>query len=138
MNTNTKGGHGESRFIHEFTKLGWKVSLPLGHDAAYDMIVDNAGVLSRVQIKSCTSTEDVMQLRLDRTYTSGKRIVTKLYSLDDFDLLGVYDLRTEECYLLPITDVADRAGISLRFVPTRNGQKKNVLMAVDFLVSKHI
>lgn len=133
MNTNEKGGLGEARFIHEYTKKGWKVSIPLGHDAAYDLIVDDGEKLHRVQVKSVESTEDVVLIRTERTYTSGNRIVSRRYAQTDFDLLAVYDRRMDACYTLPVWMVADKSAISLRLTPPRNNQKKGVLFAGDFV-----
>lgn len=134
MNTNEKGGLGESRLIYEFTKKGWKVSLPLGHDAAYDMVVDDGEHLHRVQVKSVESSDDVVLVRTERTYTSGERIVTRRYSKSDFDLLGVFDRRGDKCYLIPVWMVADKSCISLRLTAPKNNQKKGILLADDFEV----
>lgn len=134
MNTNEKGGLGESRFVYELTKHGYKVSLPLGHDASYDMIIDKDGALQRVQVKSVESSDDVVQVKTTRTYTSGDRIVTRTYSPTDFDQLAVFDRRGDQCYLVPINLVANKTMISLRLTPTKNNQKKGILLAGDFVV----
>lgn len=134
MNTNEKGGLGETRFIHEFTKKGYKVSIPLGHDAAYDLIIDDGEKLHRVQVKSVESSDDVVLIRTERTYTSGSRIVSRRYTTSDFDLLAVYDRRCDVCYTLPAFMVAGKSAVSLRLTPTKNNQKKGIFIAGDFLL----
>ena len=35
------------------TNLGFNVSVPLGEDCSYDLIVDIEGLLLRIQVKTC-------------------------------------------------------------------------------------
>lgn len=44
------------------TELGYNVSIPLGEDCRYDLILDIDNLLLRVQIKTCT--EKAMELNL--------------------------------------------------------------------------
>ena len=37
-----------------FTQRGFNVSIPLNEDCRYDMIVDFNGILSRIQVKTCS------------------------------------------------------------------------------------
>jgi PD-(D/E)XK endonuclease len=137
MNTNIQGQLGEVKFITALTVAGWKVSIPLGHDAAYDLVGDFNGKLHRIQVKTSTSSNEMVLVKLQRTYTSGSRIVTKTYALTDFELLGVYDVRTDSCYLVPMEHVAEKGTLSLRFTACRNNQTKRILMAGDFLLESY-
>lgn len=134
MNTNEKGGLGETRFIYELTRRGWKVSISLGHGAAYDMIADDNGTPHRIQVKSTSSTDEVLNVRTERTYTSGDRVVSRLYAEDDFDFLGIFDMRQDKCYLVPISLIANKRSLSLRFSPAKNNQKTGIHLASDFVV----
>lgn len=140
MNTNEIGGIGEASFIAQLVKRGLNVSIPLSHDTSYDLVVEKSdGKLAKLQIKTTTSTEDILHVKIQRTYTSGERIVSRTYTEDDFDLLGVYDLRTEQCYIIPVAEVAGKTALSMRFTPTKNNQTKRVVMANGYLLgSTHI
>lgn len=57
------------------------------------------------------------------------------YSEDEIDLLAVYCGALDRCYLLPSALAVNRRQISLRVVPTLNGQRACVNLAADFDLS---
>ena len=56
-NTNFKGKITELKIITHFLELGYAVSQPLMQDSKYDCIIDVAGRLYKIQIK--TSRQDI-------------------------------------------------------------------------------
>ena len=51
-NTKALGDRSEAVVLAELIQAGYKVSIPFGEDQRYDLILDDAGVLSRVQVKT--------------------------------------------------------------------------------------
>ncbi|HEY4433318.1 MAG TPA: group I intron-associated PD-(D/E)XK endonuclease, partial [Candidatus Cybelea sp.] len=51
-NTKAVGDLSEAVVLAELIQAGYKVSLPFGEGQRYDLILDNEGVLSRVQVKT--------------------------------------------------------------------------------------
>lgn len=52
VTTTEQGNIGECVAIAYFTQRGWKVSKPLFVNCNYDLVVDDGGVLYRVQVKT--------------------------------------------------------------------------------------
>ena len=59
MSTNSKdiGNETEAKIIHELVAHGHSVSLPFGDNDKYDLIIDDAGRLYRVQCKTAWRTK---------------------------------------------------------------------------------
>ena len=50
------------------------------------------------------------------------------------DWVATYDITTENCYYVPSIELGDgRSEIKLRLVPAKNGQKKGIRMASDYV-----
>ena len=52
---------------------------------------------------------------------------------EDVDLFGVYCLELDEVYVVPVEDTATRI-CHLRLAPARNGQRRGIRFAADYLV----
>ncbi len=52
--TNRIGDVGELAVASRLAQLGYRVSIPFGHDSPYDLIVEVDGKLKKVQVKSIT------------------------------------------------------------------------------------
>jgi prevent-host-death family protein len=83
--------------------------------------LDEAGAVITVHLQSYCLT------------FSGQRRTS--YTEDEIDLLAVYCGALDRCYLLPSALVAGRTQISLRLVPTLNGQRACVNLAGHFTFS---
>ena len=74
-----------ARAVSTFTALGFDVSIPLTESATYDLIVDGADGLQRVQCKF-SSTSDV---DLRRIHSNSRGYVEKRLPVDAYDWLYV-------------------------------------------------
>lgn len=83
--TQRKGDTAVSQAIATFTKRGGDVSIPLTESAAYDLIVDEGGLLYRVQVKF-TSGRDV---DLRRIHSNSTGYVVKKVAKNAYDWLYV-------------------------------------------------
>ena len=83
------------------TSLGYNVFVPLGEDCRYDLIADFDGILTRIQIKSCTENEtgisiSVKSVRMNHTQGN----VSHPYSKEEIDYFATF--YKNKMYLIPV------------------------------------
>lgn len=91
MNTKAQGDVGVAMAIAYYTLQGCPVSVPLGDNTRYDLVVEIGGQLKRVQCKTSNYQEKgsyKVQLRTNGGNRTG--VSTKLISAEDADLVFVY------------------------------------------------
>jgi len=127
--TKRKGDLGEAMVMAEVLRRGYKVAIPVGEDWRFDLIVQRGRKLERVQCKYVTS--DGARVRIPCRSANGWS--THKYTPTDVDWIVAYDQTTKCCYFVPSSLLGEgRSLITLRLVPTKNGQSKRVLWAKDF------
>jgi len=134
------GDIGETRVLAELIKRGYNVSIPFGHDAKYDLVVEVDGKLKKVQVKTTASKGGKMrvQCRTISNIIKGKQIRVT-YTKKDFDYMIVYDTVTDACYNVPMDDVEQTIdALWLRTEPPKNGNRKNIRWAKDYLLTESL
>jgi hypothetical protein len=128
--TNAKGEVGEAIILADLQRQGHGVAIPFGHDLPYDLIVilKEDGSLERVQCKYTTSNGRVVVARV----MSNSAWVTHRYTKDEVDWIAVYDATDDRCLYIPSAVWDGQIAVSLRLVPTTNGQRKGIRFADDF------
>ena len=96
-----------------FSSLGYNVSVPIGEDCRYDMIIDLKGHLLRVQVKSCTETKNGLSFSTKSITTSSKENVIHTYSKEEIDFIATYF--DNQCYLIPVEECEGHRERSLSF-----------------------
>lgn len=116
---------------------GLDVSVPFGENCRYDLVIDRAGRLTRVQCKTGRLREGVVRFATASTYghLPSPRETRRDY-LGEIDEFAVYCPDTGAVYLLPIEDVLTRSGAYLRVEPPRNGQHKHIRYAKDYEIAR--
>ena len=116
---------------------GLDVSVPFGENCRYDLVIDRANRLTRVQCKTGRLRDGVVRFAPASTYghLPSPREARRDY-LGQIDEFAVYCPGTGGVYLLPIEDVVTRAGAYLRVDPPRNGQRKNIRYAKDYEIAR--
>ncbi len=100
----------ELLFLYRAAALGLLVSKPYGDSAKYDFLVDAAGHLTRVQVKSVSTAH-----RGAYRVSSGSGLRSKIpYTAADIDLLAAYIIPEDAWYLIPISAFAPVTGLRLR------------------------
>jgi len=143
MNSKSKGNIGETRFIYEFTKRGIQVSLPIGDNAPYDLIIDFNNKLYKVQIKysdcklnlenSITCPVCSKNLKIKDMKASCK---ARTY-VDDIDLIGIYFNQWDKLVLIPIQEInINTIGVTFRITPPKNNQSKGIKFIDDYTIDK--
>lgn len=102
-----KGELAELRFWTEATRRGMIVSKPYGDSARYDFVVDCAGQLSRVQVKSTSSGN---QTGYHMNCCAGSR---RPYRPDDVDFIAAYVVPNDTWYIVPVSALGERTSLTL-------------------------
>jgi hypothetical protein len=131
LTTNQKGLIAETAIIHECAKLGVPVARPLD-DQKYDLILDLADGLLRVQCKWAAQIGDVIVIPCRTCRRARAGLVHRQYRAGEIDAIAGYCPDTDMSYLLPTDLSVERAAVQLRLTPTRNNQAEGVRWARDY------
>jgi PD-(D/E)XK endonuclease len=131
LTTNQKGAIAESAITTAAVRLGVVVSRPV-HDAPYDLVLDLAGLLVRVQCKWALARGDVVEVRCRRSRRGPDGFVHRGYERGEIDAVAAYCAELDRCYLLPESMSVGRASVLLRLTPARNNQRRGVHWADAF------
>lgn len=133
-NPNIKGNVAEAAIRFEATKLGLAVWTPLTEHGRYDLVLEIAGELHKVQCKwgrlACDGT--VIAVKLESTRYTPAGCVRTTYSAGELDLVAIYCGEIDRCYLLPESLFVGKRGVQLRLEPARNGQLACINLARDY------
>ena len=117
------------------TSLGYNVSVPLGEDCRYDIILDVDGKLKRIQIKSCTETNNGLSFSTKSITTSGENNIIHRYTKEEIDFIAIY--YSGQCYLIPIEEFEGQKQKSLSFTGKKVNDN-NPLFINDYTAEKII
>lgn len=99
----------ELAFMHRAIALGFVVTKPWGDNTRYDFIVDSAGHLTRVQVKSAA----VAHAGSYRIGAASGQHRKHAYTRAHIDLLAAYVIPEDIWYLIPVSAFAPRKTIRL-------------------------
>lgn len=118
-----------------FTQLGYNVSVPLGEDCRYDMIIDLNGVLCRVQVKTChiNNTGKGIEFATRSTQANTQEAKSKTYSKEEIDYFATF--YEGKCYLVRVEECSTQK--TLNFSPQRVNQTP-VCFIEDYEAEKQI
>ena len=134
VNSKSKGLTTELLCQAYLTSLGYNISIPLGEDCKYDLILDVKGKLIRIQVKSCNEGKSGVVFNTRSITTSGKENVVHRYTKDEIDYFAIY--YSDQCYLIPV-ELCSGIQRTLSFVNKKvNGS--NPLFIDDFKAEKII
>lgn len=129
-----KGDQAELIVAAEAMKRGYTVCFPFGHDARYDLVIEKNGKFKRIQVKTALSDEDVLIVSAHSTGRTQGRHTVKKYTSEEIDAIVAYDRRTQECYYIAKSFLKEgKTAFQLRFSSPKNGQKKRIRWAKNYL-----
>ncbi len=133
--TKDKGDRGLGHIMSNLLDNGFQVCLPISEHMPFDLIAVSPDLqLCRVQCKYRTLTDDShLRISLSGSYSDGKHTYTKPYNLSEFDMLAIYCPDTCTVYYISTKEIKSK-NISLRMTPSKNGQRKGIRMAENYLV----
>lgn len=131
-----KGERGVLCAIGEFAKMDVPVSMPLSDNLPYDLIIDYAGKLWKVQVKSSTRPTTDGSIGFDLTSNNWYSKTVKRYTVEDCDLFVLYDLVRNACYIIGPEHFSNRRNFTVRFATPKNRQSAMCHMHDDFLLTE--
>lgn len=101
MTSSEKGDYSAAKVTAALLARGVSVSVPWGNSKRYDLIIDVANLLLRVQVKTARSARDGA---LQFSCTSQRRDKTEVTYRGSADVFAVYYPRYDEIYIVPVED----------------------------------
>jgi hypothetical protein len=132
MKRNTKlvGDISELAVMSALVRVGYEIARPWGENCRYDLVGDKDGVLSRIQVKTGRLRAGAIQFNCYSTHAH--RGGSLRFYNGEIDFFGVYCPQVEAVLLIPVDEVRQRG--CLRWEPTRNGQRKKIRWASDYVI----
>jgi hypothetical protein len=114
---------------------GAQVYIPFGENTRCDLIADDGSRLERIQCKTGRLSDGKIAFRTSSTYAHhpNPKIHSRPYH-GEIDAFGVYCPELGTVYLVPIADLPNRCGASLRIDPPRNSQVRRIRLAAAYEV----
>lgn len=132
--TKEKGDVGVSYVIHDLTKKGFVVCLPLTEHAQFDLVVVGSTGVYRVQVKFRTSEKGYMQFNMFNTWGNVSKgcVMGSMYTSRDVDVIAVTD-GTVVAYLKVEDIERDKVKtVNIRVAPPKTNQRKKIRSYTDF------
>ena len=109
-----KGDLAVAQAIAYFMTNGYEVRLPIGDKRPYDLVVEFADKLFRVQVKYAGYYADVKKYKAALRTMGGNQsyYTAKKYSKNDFDLLFIYTGNNKK-FVIPWSDITNTNSISI-------------------------
>jgi PD-(D/E)XK endonuclease len=132
LTSNQKGAVAEAEVAAAAIRLGMDVYRPIVEGGRYDLILGVGNELLRTQVKWANRDGDVVIVRGQTCRHTPRGYVRTRYSEKEIDGIAAWCPDTDDCYFIPVTEIAGRAGFSLRLGPARNNQELLVHWAADY------
>src|SRR3954453_5036381 len=127
-----KGAIAETAITAEATKLEIGVLRPIVEGGRYDLVLDVAGRLLKVQCKWARRKGGVIVVYTGTCRLTPRGYVRTTYSAAEIDAIAAYCPDTDRCYLLPVGDVGGRHVVHLRLVAAANNQEVAIKYAAEY------
>lgn len=127
--TKTIGELSEAMVFAALLRKGKVVLHPFGDNQRYDLVIDEAGVFKRIQVKTGQRIQGAIIFSTCSSYAHRKR-PSKSYR-GQIELFAVYVREMDKIYLVPVEKVGIRRGV-LRLEKPKNGQIKKVRWAKNY------
>ena len=125
MGTKLKGDIAEQAVVLYALKQGWGVLTPVGDRLAYDLVLDIAGDLIKIQVKSAWFDQKRKNFVVDtrRTKTNRRQMLRENYKPNDFDFAVIYIEDLDIFYVMPC-EVFISYGSEIHLIEADRRQRK--------------
>lgn len=129
LNTSQRGHLGELKVAAAAAEKGYYVGF-MPQQCPYDMVIDRGKGPERVQVKSRKlATNGTLNVGLTVEHHANNNVE---YSANNVDILAIYEPTTDRIAWVNIHKVENMKGLTLRIVPAKNNQTKNVTLFEDY------
>lgn len=129
MNSKTVGERSEAMVLAALLQANKTVLQPFGDNQRYDLVVEENGKFSRIQVKTGRISNGAVRVDTCSSYTH--RGGGKKGYRGEADFFAVYCPDNGKIYMIPVEE-APSTTLAFRLEPSKNGQKARVRMAVDY------
>ena len=126
--TKQKGLQAALYIAYLLSRHGFRVLVPYGEDARYDLVSEKHGIFKRIQVKHVSSRHGALTVQL----RSANNYQTIHYSPEDVNVIAAYNPEDLKVYFVPRNEIANKSCLNLRLAGCRNGQKRCVIWAADY------
>ena len=119
-----------------FLQQGYNVSIPVGDNSRYDLIVEINNDLLKIQIKTgnLTRTPDCLNFACASIKYNSKGTKRILYTKKEIDYFCTLHPETNQIYMVPVEICGNEC--NLRFVAPKSNNFNGVKMASDYEIEK--
>lgn len=125
--TKNKGDLGVAKAHADLVDQGFIVLFPTTEHAPFDLVAYDDGAFHRVQVKYRSAARGALTVHFRAMWADRNGTHVRPMDKQAVDAVCVYCPDTDECYYVRPADHG--ASVTLRLVPTRNGQLSGVLLA---------
>lgn len=115
----------------DLAEKGYRILLPLTEHEYFDLVAYKDSRFIRIQVKYRTAKDGVINVSFKSWWADRHGCHKLLMDKDMVDLVCVYCPNTRRCYYIDPRRYGQRA--CLRLEPVKNGQRKRVSLADDFI-----
>lgn len=129
MNTKHTGNTSVGAVMSKLLKSGRVVLLPVGDNERYDLVIEEEGKFTRIQVKTGRVVSGALMFNASSTNLEKGKWVRHTYQ-GQADCFGVYCPEIDKVYIIPVEN--NKQTVSLRLEPTKNKQSKLTRWAKDY------
>lgn len=124
--TSSIGQIGEIAIMQRLIRAGWRVFIPYGNSAPYDLVAEKGGRFVRVQVRTTRAEDGFVSVNCR---TKNNRLHAQP---DTFDFLTLYELDSDTAFVIPENEIIQRTVFHIRLSPARSGQVRGTHPAEDY------
>ncbi|HET9031054.1 MAG TPA: group I intron-associated PD-(D/E)XK endonuclease [Candidatus Aquilonibacter sp.] len=125
------GDIAEMRIMAACAEAGYHVLVPFGENRRYDIVLERDGRFFRVQVKAGRLRNGSLIFNAYSAHSHRNGMANRRYD-GEIDYFGVWCGDDRTAYLIPVSDVGVVG--CFRVLPTRNGQRRRVRWALNYLL----
>ena len=128
--TKDKGDLGTAKAHADLVQQGFMVLFPATEHAEFDLVAYRDGTFHRVQVKYRSARAGAVTVRFRSVWADRHGTHMKPSDKSQVDVTCIYCPDTDTCYYFKPQEHGQ--SVTLRVVPSRNGQQHGVLQAAGF------
>ena len=124
--TKDKGDIGTTTIIHDLTKRGFDIFVPIG-EPTVDLVALRGDEIQRIQVKYRTVKRGAMEVVFNNSWGNASRgtVTGKRYSKQEIDYFAITD-GVNIAYVSYNDETLKDGSVRIRVEPTKNNQAKGV------------
>ncbi len=135
MNHKGIGEIGQNCVIGELSKHCIGVAPILSDNYPFDLIAIAGQKMFKIQVKTSTANKEQEYVVFNISTSNWLKRTSKKYTKEDCDVMILYDLVFNKCFLLSPYNFEGKGSFVIRYKISKNNNKKNINWWEDFIIS---